>query len=195
MTFSTLPKQPPLIISYVRVGKLLYYSLGLFILEASFFWIKLKTSFSESSILAIVFWFVFFLFSFSHIFLVMMDGWSRFQNYKRAKDQFYLHGFNKRIADTYSGSKCQRNAAIVAAEELGIGDTIKGYYSRKNIKWHHFVPYFMIKDPLFFFNKKFWSRSFLEKKYVPRFNYRHLQIELAFQPGFYPESAQAKQTM
>ncbi len=53
-----------------------------------------------------------------------MDGWSRFQNYKRAKDLFFVHGFNSKIADMYVGSKCQRNAAIVAAEELGYKDEI-----------------------------------------------------------------------
>ena len=178
MIHTFLPKQPPLIISYIRVGKLLYYSLLLFILEAWFYWVKLKAAYLESSPPWIIFWLICFLFAFVHIFLVAMDGWSRFQNYKRAKDQFYIHGFNRRIANTYIGSKCQRMAAIVAAEELGIGDTVKAYYASKGVKWHHYVPYFMVKDPLFFFHKKFWSRSFLEKNYQAKFNYNLLQIEL-----------------
>jgi hypothetical protein len=173
-----IQKQPHVIISYVRVGRLLYWSLILFILEAWFYGLKLQAAIIESSFPWIVFWFVFFLFSFSHIFLVMMDGWSRFQNYKRAKDQFYIHGFNKRIADTYIGSKCQRMAATVAAEELGIGDTVKAYYIKKRIKWYHFVPFFMIRDPFFLFRKKFWSRTFLEKNYTPKFDYHELQLKL-----------------
>jgi membrane protein implicated in regulation of membrane protease activity len=175
MIFSILPKQPPVIVSYIRVGKLLYYSLLLFILEAWFYWTKLTAAYIEASMLFIVFWLACFLFAFVHIFLVAMDGWSRFQNYKRAKDQFYMHGFNRRIADTYIGSKCQRTAAIVAAEELGIGETVKAYYATKGVKWYHWIPYFMVKDPLFFFNKKFWSRSFLEKNYKPKFDYNKLQ--------------------
>ena len=128
--------------------------------------------------LFIVIWLICFLFAFVHIFLVAMDGWSRFQNYKRAKDQFYIHGFNRRIANTYIGSKCQRNAAIVAAEELGIGEKVKDYYVTKGVKWHHFVPYYMVKNPLFFFSDIFWSRSFLEKNYKPKFNYSNLQIRI-----------------
>ena len=52
----------------------------------------------------------------------MMDGWSRYQNYKRAKDQFYIYGFKKRICNLYIGSKCQSIAALVAAKELGISE-------------------------------------------------------------------------
>jgi hypothetical protein len=108
-----------------------------------------------------------------------MDGWSRFQNYKRAKDQFFVHGFNKRIANTYIGSKCQRIAAIVAAEELGIGHEIKEYYISKNVKWYHFIPYFMTKNPLFFLKNKFWSRTFLEKNYQSKFDYRKYEMKLS----------------
>jgi hypothetical protein len=178
MIFLIPAKQPSLMVSYLRVGKLLYYSLFLFILEARFYWTKLGAAYKDLSIAFTIFWLLCFLFAFVHIFLVVMDGWSRFQNYKRAKDQFYIHGFNKRIADTYIGSKCQRMAAIVAAEELGLGDQVKLYYTKKGVKWHHFVPYFMIKDPFFLFNKKFWSRTFLEKNYRPKFDYSHRQLEL-----------------
>ncbi len=161
--------------SYLRVGRLLYYSLILFLLEAWFYWVKLMASYEKASTPWIFFWVYCFLFSFVHIFLVLADGWSRFQNYKRAKDQFFIFGFNKKIANTYIGSKCQRMAAEVAAEELGIGSEIKTYYVEKGVKWYHYVPYFMIREPLFMFKKKFWSRTFLEKNYVPKFDYGNLQ--------------------
>lgn len=174
-------KQPSYIVSYLRVGRLLYYSLLLFILEAWFYWIKLVDAYYDSSTLWVLFWVYSFLFSFLHIFLVLADGWSRFQNYKRAKDQFFQHGFNKRIANHYIGSKCQRMAAIVAAEELGIGEEVKSYYIEKGVKWYHYVPYFMIKEPLFLFKRKFWSRTFLEKTYVPKYNFHQMQIQPIFQ--------------
>src|SRR6478752_1132915 len=181
MLFIPLPQQPHVFVSYIRVGRLLYYSLALFVLEAWFYWVKLRAAYIESSLVYIIFWAWSFLFSFIHIFLVLMDGWSRFQNYKRAKDQFFIHGFNRRIADTYIGSKCQRMAAIVAAEELGIDDEVKAYYDSKGVKWYHYVPYFMIRQPFFFFNNTFWSRTFLEKNYTPKFDYRNLGLELELQ--------------
>tara|TARA_R110002020_G_scaffold458037_1_gene675231 strand:+ start:294 stop:626 length:333 start_codon:yes stop_codon:yes gene_type:complete len=110
-----------------------------------------------------------------------MDGYSRYQNYKRAKDQFYVHGFKSRIANLYIGSKCQRMAAEVAADELGIGDQVRAHYADKGIKWYHYVPYFMIKDPLFLFKKHFWSRTFLEKGYTSQYDYRQIQLGLSVQ--------------
>lgn len=118
------------------------------------------------------------MFSFVHIFLVLADGWSRFQNYKRAKDQFFIHGFNRKICDTYIGSKCQRMAALVAAEELGLEKQVAGYYQSKGVKWYHYVPYFMVKEPLFLFKKKFWNRTFLESNYVAKFDYHSLAMEV-----------------
>ncbi|MGJ5643310.1 hypothetical protein [Formosa sp. S-31] len=173
-----LPKQPNILISYLRVGKLLYYSLALFIIESIVFWHFFKESLKQDNRWVQGILLVCFLFSFVHIFLVVMDGWSRFQNYRRAKDQFYEYGFQNRIAANYIGSKCQRAAALVAASELGIEQKVAAYYEKRGVKWHHFVPYFMVKDPLFLFKKAFWSRTFLEKKYTPRFDYKKLQLEL-----------------
>jgi hypothetical protein len=134
MNINSLPPQPHPIISYFRVGRLLYTSLILFILESWIFW-NLYIVFDENlkSVWA-TFWFCCFLFSLVHVFLVMMDGWSRYQNYKRAKDQFFAHGFKNRIAKLYIISKCQRIAAEVAAKELGLESEIKNYYLYSQIR-------------------------------------------------------------
>lgn len=66
-------------------------------------------------------------------------------------------------------------AAEVAAEELGLHNQVKNYYAEMGVKWYHYVPYFMIREPLFLFNKRFWSRTFLEKNYTPKFDYSNLQ--------------------
>lgn len=179
MNYLELPPQPHPLVSYLRVGKLLYWSLVLFVLESWFYWVQFEASLEQFSLLWVAFWFSCFLFSFVHIFLVIMDGWSRFQNYKRAKDLFFIHGFNSRIPEMYLGSKCQRNAAIVAAEELGYKDEIMAYFDGKGIKWYHYIPYFMIHDPMFLFRNYFWERTFLEKVYESKFDYRSLYLERA----------------
>lgn len=170
-----LPLQPTWFLSYFRVGRLLYSSLILFILESYIYWVQIVKAQEEESLFGIVFWIYSFLFSFVHIFLVMMDGWSRFQDYKRAKDLFYAHGFQPRIARSFMRSKCQRMAAIVAAEELGIEKEINQYYYGEGVRWYHYIPYFMVRDPLFIFRKYFWSRTFLEKHYIPKYDYHQLQ--------------------
>ncbi len=167
-----LPIQPSPMISYFRVGRLLYGALLLFIIESWLYGIQLIKAISSNSTPWIVFWTLFFLFSFTHIYLVIMDGWSRYQNYKRVKDQFFIHGFNKKITLIYIGSKCHRMAAETAAEELGIKDQVQQCYRDFGVKWYHYIPYFMIKEPLFLFKKIFWSRTFLEQAYEPKFDYR-----------------------
>jgi hypothetical protein len=167
-----LPIQPSQMISYFRVGRLLYGALLLFIIESWLYGIQLIEAIGSKSTPWIVFWTLFFLFSFSHIYLVIMDGWSRYQNYKRVKDQFFIHGFNKKIALIYIGSKCHRMAAETAAEELGIKDKVQECYRDFGVKWYHYIPYFMIKEPFFLFKKIFWSRTFQEEAYEPKFDYR-----------------------
>jgi len=174
MRHNSLPKQPSLIISYWNVGSLLYSSVILFILESAFYWAKLKEAYMHDTFFVILFWLWSLLFSFSHIFLVLMDGWSRFQNYKRIKDHLFVHGFTPKMARHYIGSKCQRTAVMVAARELGMEKEVERYYQKLGIKWFHFIPHFMVKDPLFFFKRYFWSRTFLEKYYEPKFNFREL---------------------
>ena len=170
-----IPIQPSWHWSYFRVGRLLYASLILFVLESYVYWVQVVKAHEEESIDWLIFWIFSFLFSFVHIFLVMMDGWSRFQDYKRAKDLFFAHGFRPRIARSFMRSKCQRMAAIVAAEELGIADKINAFYYKEGVRWFHYIPYFMVRDPLFIFRKYFWSRTFLEKHYFPKYDYHQLQ--------------------
>jgi len=167
-----IPKQPSATVSYWNVGVLLHFSVILFVLESWFYWNKLKNAYFDDAPFFIIFWFGCVLFAFSHIFLVIMDGWSRFQNYKRIKDNLYIHGFSPKIANPYMGSKCQRTAFMVAAKELGMEKEVVNYYHRIGIRWYHFIPRFMIDDPLFLFRKSFISRTFLEKYYKPKFNFR-----------------------
>ena len=179
MTDVKLPNQPHPIVSYFKVGRLLHGSLLLFILESWIYWVMLKRALDSGSGFWIAFWIGFFLFSFVHIFLVIMDGWSRFQDYKKAKDLFFEYGFRPRIAARFIGSKCQRNAALQAAVELGIAGKVTDYYQSRGVKWYHYIPYFMVKDPYFMIRKAFWQRTFLEKNYHPKYDFRQLQLEPA----------------
>jgi hypothetical protein len=171
-----IPKQPSKTVSYWNVGYLLHFSVIIFVLESWFYWTKFREAYINEALFFIVFWFGCVLFAFTHIFLVVMDAWSRFQNYKRIKDNLYIHGFSPKLATPYTGSKCQRTAFMVAAKELGLEKEVASYYHRIGIRWYHFIPKFMIQDPLFLFRKSFVSRTFLEKYYKPRFNFREQSL-------------------
>ena len=53
-------------------------------------------------------------------FFPQCDARSRFQNYKQVKDYLFLYGFQTRIIKPFSFSRCQRDAVLAAAEELGL---------------------------------------------------------------------------
>ncbi len=169
MEIQKLPKQPSLFTSYLHVSKWLLFSQFLFVAESIFYWQQLQQAEMQSSLIWIGFWWSCFLFAFLHIFLVFMDSWSRFQNYKRIKDQLYLYGFKPKIANNYTSSKCQRHALNIACKELGMTKDVRRFMQLRGIKWYHFIPQFMAEDPLFLFKKQFWNRTFLEKYYAPKF--------------------------
>ena len=54
-----------------------------------------------------------------------LDARSRYQNYKQVKDHLYKKGFEPRLVKLFSQTRCQRCAAWVAADELGMGDACK----------------------------------------------------------------------
>ena len=166
-----LPSQPRRWVSYLRSGRMLYLSLILFVMESWFFGKLTQRSFEQQNWIWFSWWMVCFLFAATHIFLVFADGWSRFQDYKRVKDYLYLHGFDRRIIATHMRSMCQRTATITAAEELGMKDETAAYFYHRGYRWYHFIPDFMLRDPLFFFRKRFWHRTFLERRYEPRVDF------------------------
>ena len=174
-----LPKQPLLWISYLQCGRLLHASTFIFILESYLYWLPLERAIDNQSTFWIIFWTLFFLFSFVHIFLVTADAWSRFQNYKRAKDQLYEYGFQQRIVNSYIGSKCQRLAVETAAKELGYGKEVKKQFRLMGYRWYHYIPDFMINDPWFLLKKYFWKRTFLEKYHTPKYNFHELSAQFS----------------
>lgn len=69
MIVTNLPKQPPPFISYLKVGKLLYYSLILFVIEAWFYGLQLRYALLHQGVLLIILWIgCFFVFIRSYFF-------------------------------------------------------------------------------------------------------------------------------
>ncbi|GEM_PF-295639 len=174
---NVLPKQNSLTYSYFKVSKWLLVAFILFIIESFLYYEQLERVLLQENYVLQVFWGGCFIFSFVHIFLVIMDSWSRFQNYKRLKDQLYTYSFQPKIANNYLVSKCQRRALKIACNELGLSHEYHRFLELRGVKWHHFIPYFMVQDPFFLLKKHFWNRTFLEKYYEPKYDFRKLTHE------------------
>lgn len=143
------------------------------------YYVMLSKAMQSGELFWIGFWAWSFMFSFVHIFLVVMDSWSRFQDYKKAKDLFFMYGIRPRTADRFIGSKCQRNAALQAARELGVAEDLLLQFRQRGVRWYHYIPYFMVSDPYFMIRGAFWQRTFLERHYEPKFDYQQLQLQEA----------------
>lgn len=176
-----IPKQRSLWISYIVCSRLLIASSLLFVMESYLYYLPLERHITKGNLIWSGYWLFMFLFAFFHIFLVFADAWSRFQNYKRIKDQFYYFGYKTRIVNQYIGSKCQRLAVETAADELGYGDEVRAHFKSMGYRWYHIIPSFMVQDPLFIFKRYYWKRTFVEKYYAPKYDYQAIERSLTLQ--------------
>ena len=99
------------------------------------------------------------------------DARSRFQNYKQVKDHLYLNGFQPRIIKPFSFSRCQRDAVLAAAEELGMAKECKQYFKNQGYRWYHVLPEFIFHRPHYIFHKAFWLNTFFAKYYPAKFDF------------------------
>ena len=161
------------IISYFKVGYLLHImtlmELILLVLLYRFSgiadwihtgWVTLKSSLLYPFFLAPLF--------------PQLDAYSRFQNYKQIKDYLYQYGFQARILKPFVHSRCQRDASMAAAEELGFSIECRTFYKGLGYKWYHLLPDFLFTEPSILISKAFWFNTFFVKYYSPRFNYTML---------------------
>jgi hypothetical protein len=161
-------------LSYYKVGALLhwitifYLVMGVCLLRS---FLLSDLVFSESGFLLWVFGIGFF---FINIVLAQLDAFSRFQNYKQLKDQIIEYGLQKRLLKPMLRSRCQRDAAQIACNELNLGHKSKKYFSSYNYKWFHIIPDFVFTNPLFFFSNYFWRTTFFTPYYKSKIDFVNL---------------------
>ena len=121
-------------------------------------------------------------------FFPQFDAYSRFQNYKLIKDHLFIRGFQPRILKPFIQSRCQRDAAMVAAEELGMANKCRNHFYDHDYRWYHLLPDFLFTEPSILSCKAFWLNTFFAKKYTARFDYK--KIAGNYQEGFNSISSQ-----
>lgn len=103
------------------------------------------------------------------IFFSQMDARSRFQNYKQAKDLLYENGFQARIINLFSISRCQRDAVRVAAHDLGMGCLMDSYLEARGYRWYHVLPGFVFSKPGLFLTRNYWQKTLFVETYHSRY--------------------------
>ena len=103
--------------------------------------------------------------------LSQLDARSRFQSYKRVKDSLHKHGFDPRILRPFIKSRCQRDAVLAAADELGYKTHCRIYFRSQGYRWYHILPDFVITHPGFLVSRQFWQSTFFAKTYRSKTEY------------------------
>ena len=165
-----------LIIRYWKVGKLLHFVAILAFIVAAYFFLKLTNLDFNADISLWFSWLALFICFFNMGILAELDGFARFQNYKQVKDQMFLNGFQERQLKPLMKSSCQREAAILAGDELGIGEKVRNHFFNKGYRWYHIIPDFVFSNQLFFFSTFFWRTTFFTPYYEPKVNYDQLEL-------------------
>lgn len=165
-----------LLLTYLKLGYLLHLMTiaEVFIIFSFFQNIELSIWLQDGFI---VFKLIFLFLFVTAPFFPQCDARSRFQNYKQVKDHFYLHGFQTRIVKPFSFSRCQRDAVLVAAEELGMGKQCKQYFINQGYRWYHILPSFLFQKPAYVFTKAFWLNTFFVKCYHAKINFSAIANE------------------
>ncbi|WP_027361189.1 hypothetical protein [Halodesulfovibrio aestuarii] len=98
------------------------------------------------------------------VILCQADAFSRFREFKRIKDIFSRRGFTPRILKLVSTSRCQRDAALLAAKETGHRHLAATYFKELGYRWYHIIPDVIAQNPMNFFSSKFLRTTFLPRK-------------------------------
>ncbi len=97
-----------------------------------------------------------------------LDARSRFQEYKRVRDQLIRYGPDRRIFKSVAGSRCRRDAALAAAKQLGYAKHCRFCYCAAGYRWYHLLPDFVKRHPRFFITAEFWLTTFFMPTYQSR---------------------------
>ena len=151
--------------AYLRVGVILHLfcltSLSLFVLVLIYMTAPTSWQLLWKSLLSS------FLLSVS--ITTQMDAWSRYQNYKMMKDLFHIYGFRRLLVKPWSRSRCQRDAVVEAASQLGLRSSATDHFYSLGYRWYHIIPSVLIEDPMLLLSKGYWRTTFFVPAYQSRY--------------------------
>ena len=94
----------------------------------------------------------------------LADSLSRYREYVRMRNVFKRFGLRQRILKRASGSRCQRDAALAAAGEIGCALEARGYFRSLGYRWYHVLPDRVVANPLVFFSPSFLLTGFFSRR-------------------------------
>jgi hypothetical protein len=154
---------------YFQVGSLLHL-IALIDMFIARFYLKYSVFlWSEGFSWELALYIYLFLFFGSIPIFAELDAWSRWQNYKLFRDLIYQYGYRERFAKSLIHSRCQREAAYIAALDVGCTDQVARFYYERGYRWYHLIPDFVFKSPRYLLTRNFWNTTFFAKKYKVKY--------------------------
>ena len=98
-----------------------------------------------------------------------LDARSRYQEYKKVRDQLIRHGPDRRIFRLVAASRCQRDAGLAAAKTLGHEAVCRNYFRSTGYRWYHLLPDFVCRHPMVLLSPTFLRATFFLPGYISRF--------------------------
>jgi len=96
--------------------------------------------------------------------LCQADALSRYREFKRVKRMLARYGFSPRIFRLVASSRCQRDAALLAARETGCNPLARKIYQELGYRWYHILPDAIVRNPFYFFHPRFLRSTFIPGK-------------------------------
>lgn len=158
------------ITSYLLAGKMLHL-ITLFEILVMLILYPVIRDIETHTVLSLIIKYYFFVFLGSLPVFSQLDARSRYQNYKQIRDQICIYGYDLRLLKPVQKSRCQRDAALLAADHTGHADHCKSYFREKGYRWYHLLPDFVFSTPHFVFTLYFWKTTFFTPTYNPKFEF------------------------
>ncbi|MDP2847575.1 MAG: hypothetical protein Q8O35_05210 [Humidesulfovibrio sp.] len=96
--------------------------------------------------------------------LCVADGYCRHREYLRLKSVLIRRGFHPRLLGPVATSRCQRDAALAAARELGHLPCARAHFHALGYRWYHLLPDGTVDNPMRFLDPAFLKTTFLPGK-------------------------------
>jgi hypothetical protein len=157
------------LVTYIRVGIILHVNTVLYLLLIKPFVDIGLDGFEQGFFCSGLWWSWLSSFFLANAVLSQLDARSRWQNYKQIKDQLYGFGYRERIFKPVLKSSCQRQAALIAADELGYRAQVQVLFRSYGYRWYHIPPDFVLSHPQFLLSRHFWRTTFFAPTYHPRY--------------------------
>jgi hypothetical protein len=96
--------------------------------------------------------------------LCQADALSRYREFKRLCRLLSRYGFRPKVFRLVASSRCQRDAALLAARQAGCRDQARRVFRDLGYRWYHILPDAIVSNPLYFFHPRFLRSTFVPGK-------------------------------